>query len=209
MTTRPMPGARRYDLKLWIASRGRERVFRERQLDLARIEPGDTVLDLGCGTGTLAIAAARRVGQGGAVHAVDPAEHLLARARKKARRAKANVTFEVGAGGALAFADESFDVVLTSLVLHHLSHDELRHTVHEIRRVLKPGGRALLVDIGGAQDPVKRTLHAPHGGGRHVFDLEAVATRLGDVGLRQLEIGPIESEMPRLERLVYVLAAAA
>lgn len=208
MTARPMPSARRYDLKLWIASRGRERIFRERQLDLARIEAGDTVLDLGCGTGTLAIAAARRVGPGGAVHAVDPAEDLLARARKKARRAGVAVEFTPAGGEALPFADENFDVVLTSLVLHHLPHEQLRETVREIRRVLKPSGRALLVDIGGAQDPAKRTFHAPHGG-RHAFDLEAVAARLGSVGLQELERGPIDSEMPRLERLVYVLATAA
>jgi ubiquinone/menaquinone biosynthesis C-methylase UbiE len=79
-----MPSPLRYDLMLWVASRGRERVFRERQVDLARIAPGEAVLDVGCGTGSLAIAAARRVGERGAVHGVDPSAELLARARKKA-----------------------------------------------------------------------------------------------------------------------------
>ena len=83
---RAMPSPLRYDLKLWVASRGRERVFRERQLDLAGVASGDSVLDIGCGTGTLAIAAARRVGEKGSVTGVDPSAELLARAGKKRLR---------------------------------------------------------------------------------------------------------------------------
>jgi len=76
-----------------------------------------------------------------------------------------------------------------------------------MRRVLKPGGRLLVVDIGGPQDDGKRTMHAPHGD--HVrFDLDAVAERLPDHGLAVIETGPIESRMRRLERLRYVLASA-
>ena len=209
MSTRPMPSPLRYDLKLWVATRGREGAFRQRQLDRARIVAGETVLDVGCGTGTLAIAAARRVGPSGAVHGIDPSEDLLRRARKKARRAAGvDVDFLVGSGEALPFADESFDLVLTTLVLHHLPHDALRDSVREMRRVLRPMGRLLIVDIGGAQEDGKRTMHAPHGG--HVgFDLEAVAPRLAGVGLRELESGPIDSGMRRLEQLRYLLATAA
>src|SRR4029077_11003925 len=98
MSTRPMPSPLRYDLMLWVASRGRERVFRDRQVDLARIATGEAVLDVGCGTGSLAIAAARRVGERGVVHGVDPSAELLARARKKARRAGVEVTFAVARG---------------------------------------------------------------------------------------------------------------
>jgi ubiquinone/menaquinone biosynthesis C-methylase UbiE len=202
-----MPSPLRYDLMLWVASRGRELVFRERQVDLARIAPGEAVLDVGCGTGSLAIAAARRIGERGVVHGVDPSAELLARARNKARRAGVEVTFAVAAGEALPLPDASFDVVLSTLVFHHLSHDALRASVVEIRRVLKPGGRMLAVDIGGPQDD-RRTLHGPRG--RHVpFDLDGIATRLPRLGLEELESGPVESGMKRLENLRYVLAEAA
>ena len=207
MSTRPMPSPFRYDLMLWVASRGRERVFRERQVDLARIAPGEAVLDVGCGTGSLAIAAARRVGERGVVHGVDPSAELLARARKKARRAGVEVTFAVAAGEELPLPDASFDVVLSTLVFHHLSHDALRASVSEIRRVLKPGGRMLAVDIGGPQDD-RRTLHCPRGI-NVPFDLDGIAARLPRLGLEELESGPVESGMKRLENLRYVLAEAA
>jgi FkbM family methyltransferase len=206
MTVRAMPSPLRYDLTLWIASRGRERVFRERQVDLARIAPGETVLDVGCGTGTLAIAAARRAGQG-VVHGVDPSPELVARARKKARRAGVEVAFTVASGEELPLADASFDVVLSTLVFHHLSHDALRASVAQIRRVLKPGGRLLAVDIGGPQDN-RRTMHGPRG--VHVaFDLAGIASRLPRLGLEEIESGPVDSGMRRLENLRYVLAEAA
>jgi ubiquinone/menaquinone biosynthesis C-methylase UbiE len=203
-----MPSPLRYDLKLFLASRGREGAFRERQLDLARIEGGESVLDVGCGTGTLAIAAARRAGTTGAVTGVDPSAELLERARKKARRARVDVAFTLSGGEQLPFPDASFDLVLSSLVLHHLSHDALRSSAHEMHRVLRPGGRLLLVDIGGAQSSKGKTLHASHGGGV-AFDLDPIAGRLPHIGFTVDEAGPIESGMRRLERLRYILARAA
>jgi ubiquinone/menaquinone biosynthesis C-methylase UbiE len=207
MTVHAMPSPLRYDLMLWIASRGRERDFRERQLNLARIAPGEAVLDVGCGTGTLAIAAARRVGDQGTMQGVDPSPELVARARKKARRAGVDVAFTVARGEQLPVADSSFDVVLSTLVFHHLSHDALRASVAEIRRVLKPGGRLLAVDIGGPQDD-KRTMHGPRGH-RVAFDLAEIASRLPRLGLEEIESGPVESGIKGLENLRYVLAEAA
>src|SRR5215471_15579110 len=68
-----------YDLLAWLLTFGRERAFRERLVGLARVDPGDTVLDVGCGTGTLAIAAKRRVGAAGAVHGVDASLEMIER----------------------------------------------------------------------------------------------------------------------------------
>jgi ubiquinone/menaquinone biosynthesis C-methylase UbiE len=206
-TRRPMPGARRYDFMLWLASRGRERAFRSRQADLAAIATGEAVLDVGCATGTLAIEAARRVGVNGSVYAIDPRADLIARARRKARRAGVDVDLQVGSAEELPFPDGSFDLVLSTLVWHHLPHDTLRGAANEARRVLKPTGRLLVVDIGGEQDR-KSTMHAPHGGPLS-FDLDRLAERLGSAGLEVVKTGPIESGMPRLERLRYLLATPA
>ena len=201
---RPMPTARRYDFKLWWASRGQEHVFRDRQVELARLAPGEAVLDLGCGTGTLAIAAAKAVGPTGSVHGLDPSLDLLTRAQKKARRADASVAFHTGTGQRLPFDDDSFDVVLCTLVFHHLSSAATRETIAEIIRVLRPAGRLLVVDIGGTQDPGRKTMH-----GHAVFDLDSFLPNLGHVGLSALEHGPIESGLRGLENLTYFVATPA
>src|SRR5579863_8391260 len=67
-----------YDLTLWLLSLGREGAFRERVLRLARLSPGEQVLDVGCGTGTLAIAAKRHVGATGSVCGVDASSEMIA-----------------------------------------------------------------------------------------------------------------------------------
>src|SRR5262247_2265411 len=99
--------------------RGREAVFREKVVDLARIQPGDRVLDVGCGTGTLAVAAKRRVGPRGMVHGIDPSPEMITRASRKAGKAGVEVVFKEAIVEALPFADEYFDVVLSTLMLHH------------------------------------------------------------------------------------------
>jgi ubiquinone/menaquinone biosynthesis C-methylase UbiE len=84
--------AARYDLLIWLLTLGRERRFREMLLDHARLQPGESVLDVGCGTGTLAIAAKRRVGPEGSVVGIDASQAMIARAIRKARKAGVDVT---------------------------------------------------------------------------------------------------------------------
>jgi SAM-dependent methyltransferase len=79
--------AARYDLLAWLLTRGREGAFRERLIGLAGLEPGNSVLDIGCGTGTLAIAATRHVGPTGAVVGIDASPQMIARATRKAAKA--------------------------------------------------------------------------------------------------------------------------
>src|SRR5262245_44549049 len=76
--------AARYDLMVWLFMLGRERAFREKALRLVRLAPGDSVLDVGCGTGTLAIAAKSHVGPTGTVCGIDASPEMIARADKKA-----------------------------------------------------------------------------------------------------------------------------
>ena len=139
--------AARYDLLIWLMTLGRERRFRERLLRPAHLQPGESVLDVGCGTGTLAIAARRQVGSTGSVTGVDPSPEMLARASRKAEKAGLEIEFTPGVAESLPFSDGRFDVVLSTVMLHHLSGKVRPQAVSEMRRVLKPGGRLLAVDF--------------------------------------------------------------
>jgi ubiquinone/menaquinone biosynthesis C-methylase UbiE len=202
----------RYDLLVWVVSLGKEQAFREEQVDLARLAAGECVLDIGCGTGTLALAAKRRVGPTGAVHGIDAAPEMIGRARKKAQKVGVEVVFETAVAEALPFPDATFDAVLSTLVLHHLPKEALRQCIFEMRRVLKTGGRLLALDIGGGPKDKRRTLHARNAGAhyaRHAnFDLSTMVPLLSEFGLNEIESGAVAFSLVRIERLHYVLAAA-
>jgi ubiquinone/menaquinone biosynthesis C-methylase UbiE len=139
----------RYDLMVGaidVATGGRLRALRRRVLDLAELRLGDAVLDVGCGTGTLALEAQARVGEAGRVVGVDPAPKQIARARTKAARGGRPVDFRLGLIEELPFADGSFDAALSTLMMHHLPDDLKRRGLAEIARVLEPGGRLVVAD---------------------------------------------------------------
>src|SRR5215472_8371065 len=97
-----------YDLTVWLAFLGKEHLFREKVLNLGRVGSGEAVLDVGCGTGTLAIAAKKRVGAVGTVHGLDASIEMLASAEKKAKRAGVEVFFKSGMAEALPFPEAQF-----------------------------------------------------------------------------------------------------
>jgi ubiquinone/menaquinone biosynthesis C-methylase UbiE len=125
---------------------GREQELRQMIADLARLRPGETVLDVGCGTGTLALIACERVGITGRVCGIDPSRQMIAYARRKTARRGLSVDFQLGVIEQLAFPDRSFDVVLCTWMIQHVPNDIKRQGLAEIARVLKPGGRLLFVD---------------------------------------------------------------
>jgi ubiquinone/menaquinone biosynthesis C-methylase UbiE len=150
--------ARYYDPFVSIFTLGRRAQLRRATADLARIQPGATVLEVGCGTGDVALAAKERAGSSGAVYGIDPAPEMIAVAHGKAARAGLAVEFQVGLIESLAFPDATFDVVLSSLMMHHLPDDLKRRGLTEIARVLKPGGRLLIVDIKRPTTRMARTM---------------------------------------------------
>jgi demethylmenaquinone methyltransferase/2-methoxy-6-polyprenyl-1,4-benzoquinol methylase/phosphoethanolamine N-methyltransferase len=139
--------ARFYDLAVWLMTFGREPAIRRMTIELAGIKEGERVLDVGCGTGTLAIAARRLAGPAGEVHGIDPSAEMIAVAREKAAKAGVDAQFQTAVMEKLPFPDEHFDLVLSSLMLHHLPADVKRAGFAEVNRVLKPGGRFLAVDL--------------------------------------------------------------
>ncbi|MBS1893497.1 MAG: class I SAM-dependent methyltransferase [Actinobacteria bacterium] len=142
-----------YDPVVRLTSR--EGAFKRRLLEIAELKAEDRVLDLGCGTGTLAIAASQAQ-PGAEVTGLDGDPEVLARARRKASSAGAHVDFDEGLSTELPYDDGRFDVVLSTLFFHHLEPAAKRVTAAEIARVLRPGGRLLVADWGPPQDALMR-----------------------------------------------------
>lgn len=133
-----------YDL---VARFSGERRFKRRLVDLARIASGQDVLDLGCGTGTLALLV-KQTCPGARVVGLDIDPRILAIARHKTRRAGADLELRQGSATEPPFAPASFDRVLTTLVLHHLTTAQKRTALSAVRRLLRPGGELHVADWG-------------------------------------------------------------
>lgn len=112
--------AAQYDFLVWLVMGGKERGLRERLIQMAHLKSGERVLDVGCGTGTLAIAAKRRCGASSAVSGIDASNEMIARAKKKAVNAGVEIDLQVAICEALPFPTGTFDVVFSTMMLHHL-----------------------------------------------------------------------------------------
>jgi ubiquinone/menaquinone biosynthesis C-methylase UbiE len=182
-----LKGGWRYDLGAWFCDtflfRGQWRKLRQRTTDLAQLQPGDAVLDVGCGTGILALEVARRVGRTGRVAGVDPGTEQIARARAKAARRNAPIEFQIGVIEQLPFPDHSFEVVFSTLMMHHLPAPLKRQGLAEITRVLKPGGRLVIADFTHKKERAGQATHF-HAGGSRTHDLAAIVS---DAGFPQVE----------------------
>jgi ubiquinone/menaquinone biosynthesis C-methylase UbiE len=135
-----------YDFTVNIVTFGKARVLRRLTVDQALIQSGDSVLDVGCGTGEVTLPAKIRA-KDGKVYGIDPAPEMIAVARRKAAYKKLDIDFRVGVIESLPFPDASIDVITSSLMMHHLPEDLKARGLAEIYRVLKPGGRLLIADF--------------------------------------------------------------
>ena len=180
-------GAVGYDLLARLLTFGRETRFRDLMLGVANLQPGQRLLDVGCGTGTLAIAAKRQVGEAGKVTGLDASIEMIERARAKAASAGLEISFVKATAQDLPFEESQFDIVMGTLMMHHLSKPMRKAFAQEARRVLKPAGRLLLIDFAR---PARKSrwprLHR-HG---HV-DMEAVGSMLGESGFYVIDIGDV------------------
>jgi len=135
-----------YDFVVSVTTLGHARRLRKMTVDNAVIKPGDSVLDVGCGTGEVSLLAKTRA-KNGKVYGIDPAPEMITVARKKAAHKKLDIDFRVGVIESLPFPDASIDVVTSSLMMHHLPEDLKVRGLAEIYRVLKPSGRLLIADF--------------------------------------------------------------
>ncbi|MGZ8214449.1 MAG: class I SAM-dependent methyltransferase [Methylosarcina sp.] len=119
-------------------------------LQQAGIRPGDAVLDVGCGTGTLALLVKRTV-PSATVAALDIDAQILDIARRKALDADLAIHFHRGSACKLPYRDNRFARVLSSFTFHHLTDEDKRRAAAEAFRVLRPGGELYLLDFGRPQ----------------------------------------------------------
>jgi ubiquinone/menaquinone biosynthesis C-methylase UbiE len=173
--------ARYYDLLMALMTFGREGKLRQGTVELAQLKPGDKVLEVGCGTGTLTLAAKRQVGASGGAVGIDIAPEMIAAARRKADRTGADVSFQVGSIENIAFPDNRFDVVMCSFMIFHMPEDVRTKGLAEAYRVLKPGGHLFILDAALPDKPRRRRSVQVH-------DVRELAPVLGENSFTEIEM---------------------
>ncbi len=128
---------------------GRDALLRRTLIADAEIEPGQRLLDIGCGTGILSVLL-KQVEAEADVRGLDPDPKALARARARAEHAGVAIEFDRGFADQLPYSDASFDRVFSSLMFHHLTPDQKLAALRCVHRVLRPGGTLHLLDFGEA-----------------------------------------------------------
>jgi ubiquinone/menaquinone biosynthesis C-methylase UbiE len=140
-----------------VAVTSRERAFKGRLIEHARIKNAESVLDIACGSGTLAIEI-KKNHPTAEVAGVDGDRNILARARVKAQDAGVKIDFTYGPSNELPYDARSFDIVVSTLFFHHLTDEAKADSAEEIWRVLRPGARLLIADWGRSQDLLMRLM---------------------------------------------------
>lgn len=144
-----------YDpLQRWIV---RESIFKRHLIEQARIEQGQRILDLGCGTATLTLMIKRSHPQTEVV-GLDGDPKVLKIARAKAVKTGLDITFDLGMAFQLPYPENSFDRVLSSLVLHHLTTENKHRTLKEVFRILRPGSKLHIADLGKPHNSYARLI---------------------------------------------------
>ena len=141
---------------VFVRATTRERTFKQKLLEQARLAGAIDVLDVGSGSGTLAIWAKQR-DPDVRIRGLDGDPAIIAQAKRKAARAGVEIPFDEGLSYDLPYDDASFDRVLSSLFFHHLVRRDKERTIAEVARVLRPGGELHVADFG---DPRTRASKA-------------------------------------------------
>jgi ubiquinone/menaquinone biosynthesis C-methylase UbiE len=179
--------ARYYDLVVGIISLGRERKFRQAALEIVDIKPGMNILDVGCGTGSLTIAAKQEQGIDGQVVGIDPSSNMVNLAQEKADKASVEIAFQVGVIEKIDFPEDHFDLVLSSLMMHHLPDELKKDGLLEIFRVLKPDGTLLIIELDPSDFSLASLIHGHSS--QLSAELEKTQAYMVGVGFEPVEFG--------------------
>lgn len=183
---------RLYNLGATLGFFGNRRRSYRKLLEAAGLQRGDHALDVGCGPGYFTLMLAEAAGPAGSAVGIDAAPEMIEYATTKARRLP-NCRFDIGAAESLSFADSSFDVVVSSLMVHHLPEDLRHQAVNEMKRVLRPGGTLLLADFTIPKSGpwhLIGALHRPHEMLSRVSPLEPLMEKAGFTDLRSGDVPP-------------------
>lgn len=151
--------AGRYDLLNSVMTAGLHHSWRERAVDRAEVSPGDSVLDICCGTGDLSFELAARVSPGGNVIGSDFSEPMLDLAREKAEtRESGSVRFEWADALNLPYGDDRFDAVTVGFGVRNFADRD--RGLREMCRVLKPGGRLVILEFTEPRRPPFSTFYS-------------------------------------------------
>lgn len=194
-----------YDLYMKRITLGREDALRKMTVNLAQIKPGDCVLEVGCATGTLSLAAKRQAGSTGSVFGIDIIPGMIEVSREKAKQAKLDVTFQLGNIEDIPFPNDHFDVVMCSFMIFHMSERVRNKGIEEIYRVLKPNGKFLVLDLALPLNPVPRTFIKLFLGFFLKHDLKELQPIMETSGFSNIEISMAKHRVIGLPILSFVL----
>ncbi len=211
--------APRYDLLNRLLSLGTDLSWRRRALEVARLGENGRALDVGTGTGDFALALLARSPLSATVSGIDISPGMLQIAERRAAKAGLGPRYErlIASVESLPFADGLFDVAMAGFVIRNVG--DIPRALSEMRRVLRPGGRAVILDLHTPRNPAVRRLYRSYsflsprlaaalGGDPEAYrylprsieafyDSEALATLLRNAGFRRV----------RFERLTFGIAA--
>ena len=197
-----------YDSYMKRITLGREQALREITVNLAQVKPGDNVLEIGSGTGTLTLAAKRKAGLSGKVFGIDVIPGMIELSQQKAAQAKMDVTFQLGAIDDIHFPANQFDVVMCSFMIFHVSETVRRKGIEEIYRVLKPEGRLLVLDLRLPTQPLPRAIAKMLMGGMLQHDLRELLPLMDGSGFSDVQITPVKFSILGLSVLAFVRGSA-
>jgi ubiquinone/menaquinone biosynthesis C-methylase UbiE len=197
-----------YDSYMRKITLGRERTLRETTVNLAQVKPGECILEVGCGTGTLTLAAKRQAGPTGKAFGIDVIPGMIELSQRKAAQAHEEVAFQLGSMDDIPFPANQFDVVLCSFMIFHMSEMVRRKGIAEIYRVLKPHGRLLVLDLALPPQPLSRTIAKMLLGDMLQHDLQELRPVMEAAGFSDIEIAPVKFRILGLSVLAFVRGRA-
>jgi len=145
---------RHYDTIVNVITLGKIKSTHQQTAVLANLQPGQAVLDIGCGTGALLMEVEKIIGAQGTAVGLDIEPAMIEQARRRAAKNHSHATFDVASIDNIPYPDNTFDAAIQSLVFHHLTDTQKEAGLLELKRVLKPNGRLLIVDL----NPTRRGL---------------------------------------------------
>lgn len=181
---------RYYDTIVNVITFGKAKTMYQQTVKLAELQPGQALLDIGCGTGHLLLEAEKVIGHQGTAVGLDVEPAMIEQAKKHAAKKHSHATFDVASVDQIPFPDNSFDVAIQTLVFHHLNEAQKEKGLAELSRILKPNGRLLIVDL----NPSRRSIATSLPGHNRLEQVDHVLTevvqRMETAGFTNIQAGP-------------------